>query len=61
MRAIRLKEFIHIVAYSCNKFTLCNKTIEIGQTIIEKSTVWEITCPRCKKLVSPYKEYASSR
>jgi hypothetical protein len=53
MRMIKIGEFIHIIPYSCNKVTICGSKVLENTTIFEKTSVWEATCPKCKRIISP--------
>jgi hypothetical protein len=53
MKMVKVGELIHVVTYSCGNRTLCNTLIPKGTDTMEKKSVWEATCAKCKQIASP--------
>lgn len=53
MKMVKIGELIHILTYACGNRTVCNTSVPKNTDVMEKKTVWEATCPKCKQIVSP--------
>ena len=61
MKTVKLDELIHLVSYACENITLCHKKVPIGSSFIVRKSLWETTCPRCKRIIAGPKAYHSHR
>lgn len=55
IKTVKINNTIHVVTYACGNKTLCNKSIPENPTFVEKKSLWETTCNKCKKILSPLK------
>lgn len=51
MKTVTIEKMIHVVSYSCNKNTVCNTLIPENSSFMERKSLWETTCAKCKKIV----------
>lgn len=61
MKTVKTGDITHVVTYACTQFTVCGKKLESDSSFIEKKSLWEINCPKCKRILSPYKEFTSAK
>lgn len=55
IKTVTIEGTIHVVTWACGKNTLCNKLIPPNSTFIERKSLWESNCGKCKKILSPLK------
>lgn len=55
IRTVTIDGTIHVVTRSCGKNTVCNKPIPENPSFLERKSLWETTCNKCKKILSPLK------
>jgi len=55
MKTIIIDEIIHVVTYQCINRTVCGKIIPVNPMFLERKSLWETTCSKCKKILSPLK------
>lgn len=55
MKTIKIDEIIHVVTYQCGKRTLCNKPLPENPSFVDRKSLWEATCYKCKSILSPLK------
>lgn len=55
IKTIAIDQTIHVVTYQCYNKTVCGKAIPANPSFIERKSLWETTCNKCKKILSPIK------
>ena len=55
IKTVTIDSMIHVVTYACGNRTLCNKPIPENSSFLERKSLWETTCNKCKKILSPLK------
>jgi hypothetical protein len=55
IETIIINGLIHVVSPQCYKNTICGKPIPESPSILSRKAIWESTCAKCKKILSPVK------
>jgi len=55
MKTVTIDKTIHVVTYQCIKKTVCGKPLPDDPSFLERKSLWETTCNKCKKILSPLK------
>jgi len=56
MKTVTINKMIHVVTYQCGKNTVCGKLIPADASFLERKSLWETTCAKCKKILSHLKQ-----
>ena len=55
IKTVTIDGVIHVVTYQCLKNAVCGKLVPLGASFLERKSLWETTCNKCKKILSPLK------
>lgn len=55
MKTVTIGKTIHVTAYQCEKSTVCGVLIPENPSFLERKSLWETTCAKCKRILSPKK------
>lgn len=55
IKTVTVDKVIHVVTYQCTKSAVCGKPIPENSPFLERKSLWETTCNKCKKILSPLK------
>lgn len=55
MKTVTIDKVIHVVTYQCTNSAVCGKPIPADSSFLERKSLWETTCNKCKKILSPLK------
>lgn len=55
IKTVTIDKVIHVVTYQCTNTAVCGKPIPADSSFLERKSLWETTCNKCKKILSPLK------
>ena len=56
MKTVTIGKTIHVITYQCEKSIVCGAPIPENPAFLERKSLWETTCAKCKRILSPLKK-----